>query len=106
MKKPPEQQFTIKALNKVFEWLKDQRSIPLVFQLMRYLAQKGLGPISEGEAQNLKQYIEEDQRNESLEWIKGLLVEWQMAFKVADDALYGKANGEEDPKMEEQPPQM
>ena len=91
VKKPPEQQFTIKTLDKVFKQLKDQRSVPMVFQLMRYLAKKGLGPISEGEAQTLKQYIQDDQRNQSLEWIKGLLVERQTAFEVADDHTLWKS---------------
>ena len=75
MKKPPEQQWTIKALDKAFEQLKGQQSVPMVFQLTRYLAKKGLGPISEGEAQTLEWYIQEGQRNQLLEWIRGLLVE-------------------------------
>ena len=75
VKKSPEQQWTIRALDKAFEQLKDQRSVPMVFQLMRYLAKKGFGPISEGAAQTLEWYIQEDQRNQSLEWIRRLLVE-------------------------------
>ena len=98
VKKPPEQQFTIKTLEKVFKQLKDQRSVPMIFQLTRYLAKKGLGPISEGETQTLKQFIKDNQRNQSLEWIKGLLVEQQMAFEAADDVLYGRASREEDPE--------
>ena len=54
VKKPPEQQWTIRALDKAFKQLKYQRSVPMVFQLTRYLAKKGLGPISEGEAQILE----------------------------------------------------
>ena len=74
MKKPPEQQFSVKTLDKVFNQLKDQRSVPMVFQVTRYLAKKGLGPISKGESQTLERFIEEDQRNRSLEWIRELLV--------------------------------
>ena len=74
MKKPPEQQFSVKTLDKVFNQLKDQRSVSMVFQVTRYLAKKGLGPISEGESQTLERFIEEDQRNCSLEWIRELLV--------------------------------
>ena len=85
VKKPPEQQFTIKTLDKVFNQLKDQRSVPMVFQLTRYLAKKGLGPISEGEAQTLEQYVQDNQRNQSLEWIKGLLVERQTAFEAEEE---------------------
>ena len=62
MKKPPEQQWSVKILDKVFEQLKDQQSVPMVFQLMRYLAKKRLDLISEGEAQTLEWYIQEDQR--------------------------------------------
>ena len=98
MKKPPEQQFTIKALDKVFNQLKDQRSVPMVFQVTRYLAKKELGPISEGKAQTLERFIQDDQRGWSLEWIKGLLVNQRTAFEAADDALYGRANKEEDPE--------
>ena len=57
VKKPPEQKYPIKMLDRVFKQLKDQRSVPMVFQLMRYLAKRGLDPISEGEAQALEQYI-------------------------------------------------
>ena len=74
MKKPPEQQFSVKTLDKVFNQLKDQRSVPRVFQVTRYLAKKGLGPISDGESQTLERFIEEDQRNHSLKWIRELLV--------------------------------
>ena len=74
MKKTPEQQFSVKTLDKVFNQLKDQRSVPKVLQVTRYLAKKGLGPISEGESQTLERFIEEDQRNRSLEWIRDLLV--------------------------------
>ena len=62
VKKTPEQQYPIKMLDRVFKQLKDQRSVPMVFQLMRYLAKRGLDPISEGEAQALEQYIQDDQR--------------------------------------------
>ena len=53
-------------LEKVFEQLKDQQPAPMAFQLMRYLAKKGLDPIDEGEAQCLKQFIHDNQREESL----------------------------------------
>ena len=75
MKKSPEQQCTINVLDKAFEQLKDQQSVPMVFQLTRYLVKKGLGPISEGEAQTLKWYLQDGQRNQSLKWIRGLMVE-------------------------------
>ena len=98
MKKTPEKQWTIKALEKVFKQLKDQRSIPMVFQLTRYLAKKGLGPLSEGESQTLERYIQEDQRDQSLKWIRDLMVQCQKAFEAADDLLYGRANRETDPE--------
>ena len=59
MKKPPEQQFSVKTLDKVFNQLKDQRSVPMVSQVTRYLAKKGLGPISEGESQTFERFIQE-----------------------------------------------
>ena len=68
----------------------------MVFQLTRYLTKKGLGPISEGEAQTLERFIQDNQRSRSLEWIKELLVNRQTAFEAADDVLYGSANREED----------
>ena len=40
VKKPPEQQYPIKMLDRVFKQLKDQRSVPMVFQLTRYLAKR------------------------------------------------------------------
>ena len=40
VKKTPEQQYPIKILDRVFKQLKDQRSVPLVFQLMQYLAKR------------------------------------------------------------------
>ena len=96
LKKPPEQQFSVKVLDKVFNQLKGQRSVPMVFQVTRYLAKKGLGPISEGESQTLERFIQEDQRKHSLEWIRELLVERRMAFDAEDDELYGRANREGD----------
>ena len=96
MKKPPEQQFSVKTLDKVFNQLKDQRSVPMVFQVTRYLSKKGLGPISEGESQTPERFIQEDQRNRSLEWIRELLVKRQMAFEAEDDELYERANRKED----------
>ena len=96
MKKLPEQQFSVNTLDKVLHQLKDQRSVPMVFQVTRYLAKKGLGPISEGESQTLKRFIQEDQRNQSLEWIRELLVKRRTAFETEDDELYGRANREED----------
>ena len=60
IKKPLEQQYPIKMLERVFKQLKDQRSVPMVFHLTRYLAKRGLDPISEGEAQALEQYIQDD----------------------------------------------
>ena len=104
MKKPPEQQFSVKTLDKVFNQLKDQRSVSMVFQVTRYLAKKGLGPISEGESQTLERFIEEDQRNCSLEWIRELLVKCQTAFEAEDDELYGTANKEEDTENGESNP--
>ena len=104
MKKTPEQQFSVKTLDKVFNQLKDQRSVPMVFQVTRYLAKKGLGPISEGESQTLERFIEEDQRNRSLEWIRELLVKRWMAFEAEDDELYGRANREEDTEGGESDP--
>ena len=44
VKKTPEQQYPIKMLDRVFKQLKDQRSVPLVFQLTWVLGQEGLGP--------------------------------------------------------------
>ena len=70
----------------------------MVFQLMRYLAKKGLGPLSEGKSQTLKRYIQEDQRNQSLKWIRDLMVKCQQAFEEADNLLYGRANKETDPE--------
>ena len=104
MKKPPEQQFSVKTLDKVFNQLKDQRSVPMVFQVTRYLAKKGLGPISEGESQTLERFIQEDQRNCSLEWIRELLVKRRTAFEAEDDELYGRANREEDSENRESDP--
>ena len=49
VKKTPEQQYPIKMLDRVFKQLKDQRSVPMVFQLTQYLAKRALDPISEGE---------------------------------------------------------
>ena len=98
VKKTPDQQWKIKTLDKAFKQLKDQRSIPMVFQLTRYLAKKGLGPLSEGESQTLKRYIQEDQRGQSLKWIKELMVQWQTAFEAADNVLYGRATWETDPQ--------
>ena len=104
MEKTPEQKFSVKTLDKVFNQLKDQRSVPMVFQVTRYLAKKELGPISEGESQTLERFIKEDQRNRSLEWIRELLVKQQTAFEVEDNALYGRANREEDTENGESDP--
>ena len=57
----------------------------MVFQLTSYLAKKGLDPISEGEAQALERYIQDEQRQQALEWIKAWMVEKQKAFEAADD---------------------
>ena len=65
----------------------------MVFQLTRYLAKKGLDPIDEGEAQTLKRYIHEDQREQSLKWIKKLMIKHRKAFEAAEDELYGKCTG-------------
>ena len=46
----------------------------MVFKLIRYLAQKGLGPLEEGEAAHLEQYVEDDQRQESLQYIRDLMI--------------------------------
>ena len=96
VKKTPEQQYPIKMLDRVFKQLKDQRSVPMVFQLMRYLAKRGLDPISEGEAQALERCIQDDQRQRALEWVRAWMIERQKAFEEADDRLYGRANREED----------
>ena len=96
VKKSPEQQYPIKMLDRVFKHLKDQRSVPMVFQLMRYLAKRGLDPISEGEAQALERYIQDDQRQWALEWVRAWMIERQKAFEEADDRLYGRANRGED----------
>ena len=90
---PPEKQWTVKRLEKVFEQLKDQRPVPMAFQLTRYLAKKGLDPIKEGEAQWLEQFIHDNQREESLMYIKKLMINRQTASEAADDALYGKSTG-------------
>ena len=79
----------VKALDKIFKQLKDQRNIPMVFQLMRYLARKGLGPLSEGESQTLEGYMESSQRRQSLEWIRKLMVQRQKGFDEVDDQIYG-----------------
>ena len=68
----------------------------MVFQLTQYLAKRGLDPISEGEAQALKRYIQDDQRQRALEWVRAWMIERQKAFEEADDRLYGRANREED----------
>ena len=96
VKKSPEQQYPIKMLDRVFKQLKDQRSVPMVFQLMRYLAKRGLDPISKGETQALEQYIQDDQRQRTLEWVRARMIERQKAFEEADDRLYGRANREEE----------
>ena len=57
----------------------------MVFQLMRYLAKKGLDLIAEGEVQTLKWYIHKDQREQSLKWITELMIKHQKAFEVADE---------------------
>ena len=89
VKKTPEQQYTVKALDKIFKQLKDQRNVPMVFQLTRYLARKGLGPLSEGEPQTLEGYMESNQRRQSLEWIRKLMVQCQKDFEEANDQIYG-----------------
>ena len=96
LKKTPEQQYTIKILDKVFKQLKDQRSVPMVFQLTRYLARKGLDPISEGEAQALERYIQDNQRQQALEWVRARMIERRRAFEEADDELYGRTHRGED----------
>ena len=96
VKKPPEQQYPIKMLDRVFKQLKDQRSVPMVFQLTRYLAKRGLDPISEGEAQALERYIQDDQRQRALEWVRVRMIESQKAFEEVDDRLYRRANREEE----------
>ena len=65
----------------------------MMFQLMRYLAKKGLDLIAEGEVQTLEWYIHEDQREQSLKWITELMIKHQKAFEAADYALYGKSIG-------------
>ena len=77
VKETPEQQYPIKMLDRVFKQLKDQRSVPLVFQLTRYLAKRGLDPISEGEAQALERYIWDDQSQRALEWVRAQMIERQ-----------------------------
>ena len=61
----------------------------MVFQLMIYLAKKGLGALSEGESQALEGYIESNQRCQSLELIRNKMVQCQKAFKEEDDRIYG-----------------
>ena len=95
VKKTPEQQYPIKMLDRVFKQLKDQRSVPMVFQLTRYLAKRGLDPISEGEAHALERYIQDDQRQQALEWVRARIIERQKAFEETDDRLYGRANRKE-----------
>ena len=46
----------------------------MVFQLTRYLARKGFGPISEGESQTLECYIQAEQRDQALNWSKDLMI--------------------------------
>ena len=72
----------------------------MVFQLMQYLAKRGLDPISEGEAQALERYIQDDQRQQALEWIRAWMIERQKAFEEVDDRLYGRANREEDDDLQ------
>ena len=49
----------------------------MVFQLMRYLAKRGLDPISEGEAQALERYLWDDQSQRALEWVRAQMIERQ-----------------------------
>ena len=70
----------------------------MVFQLTRYLPRNGLGPLSEGESQTLKRYIQEDQRGQALKLIRGLMVQCQTAFEAAYNAIYGRANRGTDPE--------
>ena len=83
-------------LDKVFKQLKDQRSVPMVFQLTRYLANKGLDPISEGEAQALERYIQDNQRQQALEWVRAWIIERRKAFEEVDDELYGRTHRRKD----------
>ena len=68
----------------------------MVFQLMRYLANKGLDPISEGEAKALERYIQDNQRQQALEWVRAGMVEKRKAFEEADDELYGRTHRREE----------
>ena len=72
----------------------------MVFQLMQYLAKRGLDPISEGEAQALERYIQDDQRQQALEWVRAWMIERQKAFEEVDNRLYGRANREEDDDLQ------
>ena len=102
--KTPEQQWTVKALDKTFKRLQDQRSVPLVFQLTRYLAKKGLGPLNGGESQTLEGFIQADQRDQSMNWIRDRKVECQRAFEAADDQLYGRNDEDTDPEERSRDP--
>ena len=65
----------------------------MVFQLMRYLAEKGLDPIAEGQAQCLEQFFKDNQRDECLKYFEKMMVDRQTAFEAANDALSGKSTG-------------
>ena len=70
----------------------------MVFQLTRYLARKGLGQLSEGESQTLEGYMESNQRRQSLEWIRKLMVQHQKDFDEVDDRIYGRTNKGTEPE--------
>ena len=46
-----------------------------MFQLTRYLAKKGLGLLSEGESQTLEGFIQTNQRDQAMNWIRDHMVE-------------------------------
>ena len=90
--KTPDKQWTIKRLDAVFERLRDQWYVPMVIQLTRYLMKRGLRPLEEGEAYRLEQYVQDDQRQESLQYIRGLMVDRQKIFEEEDDKIHGKSD--------------
>ena len=69
-----------------------------MFQLTRYLAKKGLGPLNKGESQTLEGFIQANQRDQSINWIRDRMVEHQRAFEAADNQLYGRNDEDTDPE--------
>ena len=74
----------------------------MVFQLMRYLAKKGLGPLSEGESQALEGYMESNQRSQSLELIRNLMVQHHSRRRMTGSM--GEPIKKQNQRMGDRPP--